>query len=91
MKSKTEKNEAKKEFELLDAEIIRETERAAQVKVTIETAVGQKGWKVWFPKSQIRIEGERIFAQEWIIAKKNDEIRDYFDERNGGFYFVLVR
>lgn len=60
---------------LLDATILKETEKAALVDVTLDSATGQRGAKVWFPKSQIRIiPGGSVHVSEWILEQKEREL-----------------
>ena len=67
---------------IVDGAIERETEKAVLIDVTIDTATGLKGRKVWFPKSHIEITEDGIFAEAWIIEKKNEEIEDKARENN---------
>ena len=63
---------------LIDAEIIRETEKACQLDVTLDTATGMRGWKLWLPKSQLDVRDDGVYARQWIVVKKLDELRrDY--------------
>ena len=59
---------------LIDAEIKRETEKACLLNVTVDTSLGLKGINIWLPKSQIKVDDEGVFAEEWIIKSKNREI-----------------
>ena len=77
------------EFQLFQPEVIRQTERAVQIEVEIDTAAGRKGWKVWFPKSHARkAEDGSIFVTDWILNQKHEELREMFPA--GTFYGITT-
>lgn len=53
--------------------IERQTEKAILAAVEIEHCAGRRGVKVWFPLSQIKINGDQIEVPAWLVkAKLND-------------------
>ena len=64
--------------ELKDAVIVKETEKAVNLNILINTKKGDTKWFVWVPKSQIKIEGDRMWMAEWLISGKEDEIESQF-------------
>ncbi len=78
----------KKMIELTDSEVVRETEKAIFVDVTIDTATGLKGWKIWLPKKCIEItEAGLVKVVDWMLDKKYDEIDESY---RGSFYAILT-
>ncbi len=71
--------------ELCMAKVTRETEKAICVNLTIDTKRGREGWDVWFPKSQVSLDGG-IFVSDWILDQKNAEI----SSRYRGPFFGIV-
>ena len=67
---------------LCDASVERETEKAVLLAIGYSHACGHREIKVWFPKSQVRIDGNMILAAEWLASKKEREIADEYP----GFY-----
>lgn len=64
---------------LQNAKIERETEKALFLKVDAQTALkGRSEIKVWFPKSQLEIEGDEFKAPAWLIEAKNRDAVDGF-------------
>jgi len=66
---------------LVDAEIIRETEKAFLIRGPL---FDTGAYETWFPKTQIFREkfdngtfGD-IYAEEWILEQKQDDIGNYF-------------
>ncbi len=51
--------------------IVKETEKAIQLNVAIGD---ERRTNVWFPKSQIDIRGEEIWATAWIMEQKDREV-----------------
>jgi len=65
--------------------IERESEKAALVDLTIDTAVGLKGRKVWFPKKCFALNAAGEFvAPMWFVAKKEAELKAEYPA--GAFY-----
>jgi hypothetical protein len=58
-------------YETLEsAKLIRETEKAALISVKFGDEFRRE---VWFPKTALRIEGEKIAAASWVIDAKTRE------------------
>lgn len=58
-------------YEILEsAKLIRETEKAALISVKFGDEYRRD---VWFPKTAIRIEGDKIAAASWVIDAKTRE------------------
>lgn len=56
--------------QLESAKVVRQTEKA----VLVSTLFGDEFRKdIWFPKSQIRIEDNKVFASDWILNQKEKE------------------
>jgi len=70
------------EMEISGATVERETEKAVMLDVTVDSGVGLRGRKVWFPKSQIEIVDGKVFATSWIIAKKNEQVAEEIASRS---------
>lgn len=75
-------------IQLVGADVIRETEKAYQVTVTIDTACGQRGWNVWLPKSRSEVIEGHVITEEWLIRRKETEIACESFER-GGFFGIV--
>lgn len=61
--------------QLLDGEIVRETDKAFQIDVTWSGIDGElRGRKLWFPKSQVVVEDGKVFVADWILNQKASEI-----------------
>ena len=73
-------------IQIIDGQVKRETAKAVLLDVTYDGALGLKGVELWFPKSQISIEGNAIFATDWIVEQKNDELAG----RVRSFYGILT-
>lgn len=77
---------------LVSAAVNKETEKAIMVNLTIDTFNGRAGRNVWLPKSCVMIEAEQIWVVRWMLAKKEDEIKSEFIERNmyGAYYGIVT-
>ena len=53
--------------------IERETEKAILTTIEVDTAIGFKGMKAWYPKSQIEYDDKVIDCPEWLMDRKLDE------------------
>lgn len=51
-------------------QIKKETEKAFLLTVEVETAAGRRAADLWWPKSQITIEGDTLTAPEWLVRAK---------------------
>ncbi len=65
--------------------IERETDKALLIAVGTENAAQRIGRKVWFPKSQIQINGNVLECPDWLADKKLEEI---MGGRNLGVWFT---
>ena len=70
-------------------EIKRETEKAVLVTVKIELCNIERevSRDVWFPKSQLDKDGN---PNEWIVARKWEELRDELEARHGYGLGILL-
>ncbi len=85
MKKATDKKSEMRE--LTESSIIRETEKALNVEITIDTATGQKGWQIWLPKKCAEVTKEGLVkVVEWMFYKKCDEI----DESYSGMFYAII-
>lgn len=50
--------------------IKRETEKAVLVTVEVENCAGRRAADFWFPRSQIKIEGNKLDAPVWLVRAK---------------------
>ena len=58
-------------------EMVRETEKAVQVKVEIDTPGGRRPTRIWLPKSQIEMGDGFAIVPGWLLGKKAADIEDY--------------
>lgn len=88
--TKTAKKEAL--IRLVDATLLKQSEKAYHVTVDIDTAAGRRGWNLWLPKTTkagkalTTVEDGKIIVTEWLYNIKCDEINEHY--RNGGFYGI---
>lgn len=79
-------------IEMVGAEVIRETEKAYQIEAEIDTATGQREWKVWLPKKFAEVTDGTVKAAAWIVADREGQIAEWFEQRNqyGVFFGILT-
>jgi len=82
---KAEKKE-ERYCQLVDAEILRETEKAIFCDLTVDTHLSLRSKKVWLPKSQIKIEDKIVKIKEWFLNQKEKEI----EKEIGSFAAILI-
>ena len=68
--------------------IKRETEKAVLVSVRYFSGKAVKADRensldVWFPKSQIEVDGADVFVSDWILGQKSDEMKNKIDGFRG--------
>jgi len=78
------------ELRLTSTETKRETEKAYQVEVEIDTPTGLRGWNIWLPKSRTRQEDGAFILPEWLFKAKEKDISEWFADhgRDGQFYGI---
>lgn len=57
------------------AKVVKESEKAVMVSILFGDEFRKD---VWFPKSQIKIEGGKVFASDWILSQKEKEAPAHF-------------
>ncbi len=60
--------------------IERETDKAVLIACEAENGAGRFGRKVWFPKSQVTINGGELVCPAWLASAK---LADLFGEHAG--------
>jgi len=58
-------------------EMVRETAKAYQVVVEIDTPAGRRGTRIWLPKSQTEMGDGFAIVPGWLLGKKAADIEDY--------------
>ena len=56
-------------------DVVRQTEKAVLIRSTLENCVTSFERNVWWPKSQIDRDGDKLLAPAWLIEAKLDEYR----------------
>lgn len=64
--------------------IVRETDKAILASVEVECSAGRRGRDIWFPKSQIEVNGNTMTVPAWLA---NAKLRDIFGGNAGQFWF----
>ena len=72
---------------LKGATVAKETEKALNIQININTGQGETKWFIWAPKSQTRVEGDDIFMADWLLDSKSEEIKKEF---NGEFKNIIL-
>jgi len=75
--------EKKFESKLVGATVERETEKAMLLQVEIEFQHKRDSKLLWFPKSQLKVNEDGIFATAWIMAEKKSQIIDEIARSRG--------
>lgn len=75
---------------LLIESVIQETEKAIQVIIGARRFQDGEfhNVKVWFPKSQVRVEDNQLLCPEWLVEKKIEEVGNAYEFDCDGLMMV---
>jgi hypothetical protein len=63
-------------------EVVKETEKAYNIKVNVQINTQTVQQSLWMPKTQVSFKGNSLYISEWILGEKVKEIagKEMLDE-----------
>lgn len=65
----------------LNVNIVKETEKAINAEVFFFIDGQTYTWKMWFPKSRVKVEGNKMEVENWLISKFEQELQSSSNSR----------
>ena len=65
----------------LNVNIVKETEKAVNAEVFFYIDGQTYTWKMWFPKSRIKVENNKMEVEDWLVKKFEQELENSSNNR----------
>lgn len=65
----------------LNVNIIKESEKAINAEVFFYIDGQTYTWKMWFPKSRVKVEGDKMEVEDWLVNKFEQELQNSSNTR----------
>lgn len=65
----------------LNVNIVKESEKAVNAEVFFYIDGQTYTWKMWFPKSRVKIEGNKMEVEDWLLKKFEQELQNSSNTR----------